>query len=222
MRIGELSARSGVPVPTIKFYLRERLLPSGRGDAPQQTQYDQEHLRQLRLIRALIDMGGLPVAAIRTILGMVAGPARDVPGTLDATRSALPRKSDGVDDQAQRRAEDTTTRLIHRLGWTIAENDPARGTITEAVATLYRLDQDLLVGLLDDYASAAESIAYQDIDAIRSAADPDTQAETVVAATVLGGVVLEALRRLAHTQAWSAPPDRDSRSPAPSGTDSPA
>ena len=30
MRIAELSNRSGVPVPTIKYYLREGLLPFGR------------------------------------------------------------------------------------------------------------------------------------------------------------------------------------------------
>lgn len=29
MRIGELSRRTGVPVPTIKYYVREGLLPPG-------------------------------------------------------------------------------------------------------------------------------------------------------------------------------------------------
>jgi len=34
MRIGELSRRSGVPVPSIKYYVREGLLPAGERTRP--------------------------------------------------------------------------------------------------------------------------------------------------------------------------------------------
>ena len=53
MRIAELSRDSGVPVPTIKYYVREGLLPPGELTSPNQAQYDASHLRRLRLIRAL-------------------------------------------------------------------------------------------------------------------------------------------------------------------------
>jgi DNA-binding transcriptional MerR regulator len=36
MRIGELSKVTGVPVPTIKYYLREGLLPAGELSSPNQ------------------------------------------------------------------------------------------------------------------------------------------------------------------------------------------
>ena len=39
MRISELSARTGVPVATIKYYLREGLLPEGERTAPTQATY---------------------------------------------------------------------------------------------------------------------------------------------------------------------------------------
>ena len=39
MRISELSAQTGVPVPTIKYYLREGLLPEGERSAPTQAAY---------------------------------------------------------------------------------------------------------------------------------------------------------------------------------------
>ena len=42
--MGELSRRSGVPIPTIKFYLREGLLPPGVATAANQADYDEEHL----------------------------------------------------------------------------------------------------------------------------------------------------------------------------------
>ena len=64
MRIGELSRRTGVPVPTIKYYVREGLLPAGQLTSPNQASYDDAHERRLRLIRALLDVGGLKVAAI--------------------------------------------------------------------------------------------------------------------------------------------------------------
>ena len=65
MRISELSRESGVPVATIKFYLRERLLPDGVLTSATQAQYDETHVARLRLVRALIGPGGLSIAAAR-------------------------------------------------------------------------------------------------------------------------------------------------------------
>ena len=44
MRISELSTRSGVPVPTIKYYLREGLVPEGARSSPTQAEYDEPTL----------------------------------------------------------------------------------------------------------------------------------------------------------------------------------
>ncbi|MFC9487519.1 MerR family transcriptional regulator, partial [Streptomyces hydrogenans] len=78
MRIGELSRRTGVSVPTIKFYVREGLLPAGRLTSPNQAAYDETHVRRLRLIRALMDVGGLSVAAVREVITAVDDPERPV------------------------------------------------------------------------------------------------------------------------------------------------
>ena len=66
MRISELSRESGVPVATIKFYLRERLLPDGVLTSATQAQYDETHVARLGLVRALIGAGGLSIAAARS------------------------------------------------------------------------------------------------------------------------------------------------------------
>src|ERR1700682_1693022 len=68
VRIAELSRDSGVPVPTIKYYVREGLLKPGELTSPNQAQYDDSHLRRLRLIRALTEVGRLSVAAVRYLL----------------------------------------------------------------------------------------------------------------------------------------------------------
>ncbi|MFI8354714.1 MerR family transcriptional regulator [Streptomyces cyaneofuscatus] len=54
MRLAELSERSGVPTATVKYYLREGLLPAGRRVSATQAEYDEGHLRRLRLVRAQV------------------------------------------------------------------------------------------------------------------------------------------------------------------------
>jgi DNA-binding transcriptional MerR regulator len=71
MRLAELSARSDVPATTIKYYLRLGLLHSGERQSSTWSAYEDSHLRRLTLIRALIEVAGLPLAAVRRILEVV-------------------------------------------------------------------------------------------------------------------------------------------------------
>ena len=69
LRIGELAKRSGVSVATIKFYIREGLLPP----APVKTgrtmgYYDQPYLDRLLVIRRLREEHFLPLGVIRSLL----------------------------------------------------------------------------------------------------------------------------------------------------------
>src|ERR1700710_2639370 len=68
MKISELSQTSEIPVPTIKFYIREGLLPAGTRTAKNQAHYDESHLERLALIRALREAGGLSVEGIARVL----------------------------------------------------------------------------------------------------------------------------------------------------------
>ncbi len=52
MRISELVARSGVPLATVKYYLREGLLMPGETTSATQARYDEQHVRRLALVRA--------------------------------------------------------------------------------------------------------------------------------------------------------------------------
>jgi DNA-binding transcriptional MerR regulator len=69
LRIGELADRAGVSVATIKFYIREGLLPpppvkTGRTMG----YYDEAYLERLLLIRKLREEHFLPIRAIRLLL----------------------------------------------------------------------------------------------------------------------------------------------------------
>ena len=61
MRISALAAAAGLPVATVKFYLREGLLHPGVATSATQANYDDSHVRRLRLIRALTGPVGLSV-----------------------------------------------------------------------------------------------------------------------------------------------------------------
>lgn len=96
MRIGELSRRTGVPVPTIKYYVREGLLPPGELSSPNQASYDDGHERRLRLIRALLEVGGLSVAAIGDVLVAIDDKEQPVHKLLGAAAQRLvPEYGDG-------------------------------------------------------------------------------------------------------------------------------
>ena len=71
MRISLLSEQSDVTVASIKFYLRQGLLFAGESSSATQTEYDARHVARLRLIRALIDVGGLSVAAAKAVLAAI-------------------------------------------------------------------------------------------------------------------------------------------------------
>ncbi len=73
MRISELSAQTGVTVPTIKYYLREELLPEGERSSATQAAYGEKHVERLRVIRALLD-AGVSIAETRRVLGALDDP----------------------------------------------------------------------------------------------------------------------------------------------------
>jgi hypothetical protein len=92
MRISELSSQTGVPVATIKFYLREKLLQEGIRTSATQAQYNESHVARLRLIRAIEE----PPESLYDLLGMaataVAGPDVDEAlRALDEAGFELPR-----------------------------------------------------------------------------------------------------------------------------------
>ena len=90
MRISELGATTGVPVATLKYYLREGLLHAGEARGATQADYDATHVRRVRLVRALTGTVGLSLQQARTILQLVDDPGDDLYETLGCAVSALP------------------------------------------------------------------------------------------------------------------------------------
>ncbi|WP_432947352.1 MerR family transcriptional regulator [Kribbella sp. CA-253562] len=93
MRINELAEQSGIPAATIKYYVREGLLPGGARAGYNQVSYDESHLHRIRLLRALIGVGGIPVAVVKRVVAAVEDPERTVHSTLGEAQRAVAASS---------------------------------------------------------------------------------------------------------------------------------
>ncbi|MFG2990809.1 MerR family transcriptional regulator [Streptomyces sp. NPDC048257] len=206
MRIGELSRRTGVPVPTIKYYVREGLLPPGELSSPNQASYDDGHERRLRLIRALLEVGGLSVAAIGDVLASIDDkeqPVHKLLGT--AAQRLVPEYGDaGCQEDAEAvLARERVARLIEARGWRLHPGNKAAGALAAALASLGRVGYGSFAELLDEYAEAAERVARADLGYAARRTDREDLVEAVVVGTVVGDAMFAALRRMAQVDVSS-------------------
>ncbi|WP_051386115.1 MerR family transcriptional regulator [Actinokineospora inagensis] len=200
MRIGELSKRTGVAVPTIKYYLREGLLPPGERTSPNQARYDDGHVQRLRLVRALIDVGGLSVAKVQEILATVDSPDDDIDKRLGAMqRAVLPALPVSTHPEMQDAAEQEILAMIRDLGWRHEGRHPAVTALGALLVTAQTLGHTRFLDHVRRYAAIMETIGVVDLDYLAGHTELDQVLESVVVGTVLGDSALLALRRLAQT-----------------------
>jgi DNA-binding transcriptional MerR regulator len=196
MRISELSARSGVAIPTIKYYLREDLLHQGRQTAATRAEYDDTHLRRLRLIRALLEVGKLPVASIKQVIAAVDDeslPMHEMLGTAHYALGPTVEPEPGEDWQA---ARDQVDRLIDDLGWTVHPEAPTRDELAQ---TLVRMRQLGVPIDLRPYVEAAQKLVSEvEMGTIPFDGPRDAAVEAMVLGSVLYGKAFDALRRMAQ------------------------
>ncbi|MFE9561813.1 MerR family transcriptional regulator [Streptomyces sp. NPDC006487] len=205
MRLAELSERSGVSTATIKYYLREGLLAPGQRVSATTADYDDGHVRRLRLVRALIQVGGIPVAKAREVLAHVDDESLGRTIRIGAALWALPQgpEPDGGDPAviAARREVD---RLLERLGWSTArevgELSPVHRSLVSAVSTLIGLGYPWDAELMAPYAELMHQAAVRDLDFMETYPSEEEKVETAVAAVVLVQPVLKALHQLAQEE----------------------
>ncbi|GAA2295306.1 MerR family transcriptional regulator [Streptomyces violaceusniger] len=205
MRLAELSERSGVPTATIKYYLRERLLPPGERITATQAEYGEEHLRRLRLVRSLIQVGRMPVATAREVLAAAEDESLSQNTRMGAAVWALPHGPEpDEDDPHAARAREQADTVLRRMGWSygqeLGDTSPAYRMLVAAIASLDRLGYPHDTEHLLVHARLAGELAVADLDLVETYDTPPEQVEAVVALTVLYEPVLLSLRRLAQTE----------------------
>lgn len=200
MRISELSARSGVPVATIKYYLREGLLPAGERTSATQARYGESHVERLRLVRALVDVAGLTIQRVRQILAVVDAPPSSMSELLHLT----------VDPEE---SHDTplASALIDRLGWEIPAGLGALTDLERGLEGIAASGVEFSQAHIEQVAGAVDRVSEIEIDSVPAESGAAAVAYAVLGTELVAPIIL-ALRRVAHSRhAYArfdgAPPD---------------
>ncbi len=198
MRMSQLSEETGVPVPTIKYYVREGLLAPGTRSLPNQANYDESHARRLGLIRALLAQGQLSVASARRVLDAIDSEL-SLPEAFEVAQHATTEHLDpaSVSDVALERLDGLLA------GWRYLPDNPGRIAAARILATLEQVEQRELTAFATRYAEHALGVAEADLDEVDARPDRASKVETVVIGTVLGDALFAALRRVAQEHVTS-------------------
>jgi len=197
MWMAELSRRSGVPVATIKYYLREGLLPAGEATGATRARYDESHLDRLRLVRALVEVGQMSIARVREVLEATTS-GTTLHRTLGVTQDALASTA-----EPRPEAMDRVDALVARLGWDVRPDAGTRRDLALALDALASAGDPVGDDVLGWYASLLEPLAQQEVASV----DPSDEVRAVrqiVVRTVLLEPVIRSLRRMAHEHASAA------------------
>jgi DNA-binding transcriptional MerR regulator len=191
VRISELSERSGVAVPTIKYYLREGLIAEGVRSSPTQASYGEQHVQRLRVVRALIETG-VTIAETRKVLAALDDPPANPHGLLGAAHAAVtPAVEDGTDLSS-------AERLVAGLGWHPGMCDEhVLAGVARALVSIERAGFEVPPDVMPVYLESLRRMADAEIAAV-----PTESVEAAVRYVVLGSVIVEplllALRRVAE------------------------
>jgi DNA-binding transcriptional MerR regulator len=193
MRISALAAEAGLPLATVKFYLREGLLHAGVASSATQASYDESHVRRLRVIRALTGAVGLSVQQTRAILDLIDDPGADLYATLGRAVSALPpavHEASGDDPYPRARA------ALEALGQVYDPRYAAVAQLESALEAAEAAGMPISDDRLLEYGRRLREIAAFDLE--RMPREPHAAVEYTVLGTALYEPVILALRRLAH------------------------
>ncbi|MGI5238470.1 MerR family transcriptional regulator [Dactylosporangium sp. CA-139066] len=219
MRMSDLSRRSGLPVPTIKFYLRAGLVAAGTRTAQNQARYDECHLRRLRLIAILTTVGRLGLAAVREILAAVDDPNLSLVRLHEVVGAALfAGRPVPLDDGPLSRAGATIDRSLAGRGWWVDRHSAGHATLTGALAAVQQFAGEADVAILAPYLDAVEALGHQEAAALAKQ-DAESDRATIVVRIVMFDVILDALRfvaqehflRLESVSPGEGPPERSGR-----------
>ena len=197
MKVSELSQRSGVSVSSIKYYLREGLLTGGVQTATNQAVYSEQHIQRLRLIRSLIDIGGLSISHVRAALAAVDDESMPMHGAFGAVMHGLdevPTDNRTTDIET---AYGEVREWLSSKGWYIEPGAPAPHRLAELVATLRRFDFPTTLTDFDSVAEMVERTAQIEVEYARAMPDRTSAVETMLIGTVILERAIVEVRRLA-------------------------
>ena len=192
-------------MPTIKYYIREGLLPAGTAISATQAEYDRAHVDRLRLIRALVEVGRLSITTVSELLATLDAPPDDDPEERVARAVATAHRALSARPAPGAPPPERALAAMATLGWQV---DPESAALRELESALTALEMVELVpgeATLRTYAGAALTVAEAEVNGVPTASAAET-VRYVVIGTVMYEPVLIALRRLAQQHVFSSRP----------------
>ena len=166
MRISELAAQSGVTVATIKYYLREGLLPPGSKVSERQADYGDLHVARLGLLRVLRDVGAVPVADLKDIVDAVQNETLSVHQMFGAAYDALARSSESVSQPDRMLA----SQVVQQAGWTHVRPDaPVLDQLAGLLSVLREAGWPLDLSNAATYLGLVDAIAAYEVSRLTAA-----------------------------------------------------
>jgi hypothetical protein len=182
LRISELAERSRVPIPTIKYYLREGFLQRGELSSATQATYGPEHIARLGLIKTLTGLAGLSLSQVRSVCQAIdRGDGRYAMRAVGAPGDEI---SAGV-------MMEVDSFVNEDLGWRVEPEAPARRALARAVVALRSVGRAVDLAELKPHARAADWLVSEEME------DPPGDMGEAVVAAVAFDAAETALRHLA-------------------------
>ena len=219
LRIGELSEASGVPVPTIKHYLREGLLPEPVKTSRNMAYYAPEFVDRIRLIKRLQEERYMPLKAIKTVLDEDPERAgalleledrildRALAGERSRTAASEVRERYGVPKEVLDRLAELEVLTPNSRGYS-----PSDITIIEAISRFRAGGYDEQIGftVYDTlrYKTALEGLVREEIDMVMNRLAGEVPPERVVEMLETGAEPLRDLIAALHTKLMVAELER--------------
>jgi DNA-binding transcriptional MerR regulator len=207
--VSELADRADVPVATVKYYLREGLLPPGASIAPRRAEYDESHLRRLRILRLLREVGGVPVSSLRVVTDALDDEDLPIHAVMDLTADVISAGPEpGAQDAASLAIVDE---VIDTIGWHgVRPESVDRLRLASLVATLNGPGPLVAsADVLRYYAGVADQVARTEVHHIDYSRDRAELLEEMITGSVLFGQIFGLLRQMGqehhHRQLRSHP-----------------
>ncbi|SDT47247.1 MerR HTH family regulatory protein [Pseudarthrobacter equi] len=169
MQLKELSEVTGTSAASIKYYLREGLLPPGESVHATRASYTADHVKRLELIRSLRQIVGLNIEQIRSIVKMADDGVPHLALLAHVQRVVLKLGPDSG-EVVRTAAADAVVRMRN---WPDVPSD-ARDALDRHIALMEGLGIGSTLDLLDQYSSAVDSIAGLDLAATTAGQDTDS------------------------------------------------
>ncbi|MFZ4811264.1 MAG: MerR family transcriptional regulator [Ilumatobacteraceae bacterium] len=201
MRVSGLSTATGVSVATLKYYLREGLLHGGAATAVNQAQYEESHVRRVKLIRALIVLGRLSIAEVREVLVAVDDESQSLHDAFGAAQDAMAPDASS-DSEWLDAALASVDAFLARNDLYVRPESPLRTTLAETLVWLTEFGWGLPgivvdAAVFDSLVPGLKEQAEFEISSVPPDADRTAQVEFTVVGTMVFEVAAAAIRRMA-------------------------